>query len=50
MGEKSFKDRTIARVQKILAEYEQVPLKPETEKLIEKVLEEAEEWVKQKEE
>lgn len=49
MGEKSFKERTVARVQKILAEYEQVPLKPETEKLIEKVLEEAEEWVKQKE-
>jgi trimethylamine--corrinoid protein Co-methyltransferase len=50
MGEKSFKDRTVARVQKILADYEPVPLKPETEKLIGKVLEEAEEWVKQKDE
>jgi trimethylamine--corrinoid protein Co-methyltransferase len=49
MGEKSFKDRTIARVQDILANYEHVPLKPETEKLIDQVLEEAEEWVKQKE-
>jgi len=49
MGENSFKDRTVARVQKILAEYEQVPLKPETEKLIDVVLEEAEEWVKQQE-
>jgi len=49
MGEKSFKDRTVARVQKMLAEYEQVPLKPETEKLIDKVLAEAEEWVKQQE-
>lgn len=48
-GEKSFKDRTVARVQNILANYEQVPLKPETEKLIDKVLEEAEEWVKQQE-
>ena len=49
MGEKSFKDRTIARVHKILSEHEAVPLKPETEKLIVKVLEEAEEWVKQQE-
>ncbi len=49
MGGKSFKERTVARVQKILAEHEPVPLKPETEKLIDKVLEEAEEWVKQQE-
>ena len=49
MGEKSFKDRTIAKVNDILATYEQVPLKPETEELIEQVLEEAEEWVKQQE-
>ena len=49
MGEKSFKDRTFARVHKILSEHEPVPLKPETEKLIDKVLEEAEEWVKQQE-
>jgi len=48
-GGKSFKERTVARVQNILANYEQVPLKPETEKLIETVLKEAEEWVKQKE-
>ncbi len=49
MGAKSFKDRTVARVQKILAEHEQVPLKSTTEKLIEKVLAEGEEWVKQQE-
>lgn len=49
MGEKSFKDRTVARVQDILATYEKVPLKSETEKLIETVLKEAEEWVKEKE-
>lgn len=48
-GERSFKDRTNARVQNILAKHEQVPLKPETEKLIDKVLAEAEEWVKQQE-
>lgn len=49
MGEKSFKDRTVAEVQDMLANYEQVPLKPETEELIEKVLAEGEEWVKQQE-
>ncbi len=49
MGAKSFKDRTVARVQKILAEHEQVPLKSTTEELIEKVLAEGEEWVKQQE-
>jgi len=48
-GENSFKDRTNARVKNILANYEQVPLKPETEKLIDEVLAEAEEWVKQQE-
>jgi trimethylamine--corrinoid protein Co-methyltransferase len=50
MGQKSFKDRTIARVQDILATHESVPLKPETEKIIDQVLAEAEEWVKEKEE
>ena len=49
MGKKSFKDRTAARVQDILATFEQVPIKPETEELIKKVLTEAEEWVKEKE-
>jgi len=50
MGGKSFKDRTVARIQDILATHEPVPLKPETEKLINQVLKEAEEWAKQKEE
>jgi len=50
MGEKSFKDRTVAKVQDILASYEQVPLKDKTEKVIEQVLADAEEWVKEKEE
>jgi len=50
MGEKSFKDRTVAKVQDILASYEQVPLKPETEELIEVVLAEGEEWVKEQQE
>ncbi|MFO8035848.1 MAG: trimethylamine methyltransferase family protein [Anaerolineales bacterium] len=49
MGKKSFKDRTVAKVQDILASYEQVPLQEETEKLIEEVLADAEEWVKGKE-
>jgi len=50
MGSKSFKDRTIARVEEILASYEQVPLKDSTEELIEQVLAEGEEWVKEQEE
>jgi hypothetical protein len=37
-------------VQDILATHESVPLKPETEKIIDQVLAEAEEWVKEKEE
>ena len=49
MGGKSFKDRTVAKVQDILATYEQVPLKDSTEELIEVVLAEGEEWVKEKE-
>jgi trimethylamine--corrinoid protein Co-methyltransferase len=49
MGEKSFKDRTIAKVKDILATHEPVPLKPETEEMIETVLAEGEEWVKEQE-
>ncbi len=49
MGGKSFKDRTVARVENMLASYEQIPLKDSTEKLVEKVLAEAEEWVKEQE-
>jgi len=48
-GGKSFKDRTVAKVQDILATYEQVPLKDSTEELIEVVLAEGEDWVKEKE-
>ncbi|HSR33194.1 MAG TPA: trimethylamine methyltransferase family protein [Anaerolineae bacterium] len=46
MGKTSFKDRTVARVQDILATHQPSPIKPETEKVIEKVLAEAEERVK----
>lgn len=49
MGKKSFKDRTIARVQDILATHEPVPLSDKTEEVIEQVLADAEEWVKEKE-
>jgi hypothetical protein len=41
------KDRTVARVQEVLATYKPSPVKPETEKVIEKVLAEAEERVKE---
>jgi trimethylamine--corrinoid protein Co-methyltransferase len=50
MGEKTFKDRTIARVQDILATHEAKPLSDKTEETIEKVLADAEEWVKSQEE
>ncbi|NLF12527.1 MAG: trimethylamine methyltransferase [Anaerolineaceae bacterium] len=46
MGKTTFKDRTVARVQDILATHKPSPIKPETEKVIEKVLAEAEERVK----
>lgn len=45
-GKKTMKDRTYARVQDILATHKPSPIKPETEKVIEKVLAEAEERVK----
>jgi trimethylamine:corrinoid methyltransferase-like protein len=47
MGKKTMKDRTIERVQDILATHKAAPIKPETEKVIEKVLAEAEERVKE---
>jgi trimethylamine--corrinoid protein Co-methyltransferase len=47
MGKTSFKERTVARVQDILATHRPSSLKPETEKVIEKVLAEAEERVKE---
>ncbi len=47
-GKLTMKDRTIARVRDILATHQPSPIKPETEKVIEKVLEEAEERVKDK--
>jgi len=46
MGRTTFKERTIARVRDILASHKPSPIKPETEKVIEKVLAEAEERVK----
>jgi len=46
MGKTSFKDRTVARVQDILATHQPSAIKPETERVIEKVLAEAEERVK----
>jgi trimethylamine--corrinoid protein Co-methyltransferase len=47
MGKTSFKDRTVARVKEILATHEPSAIKPETEKVIAKVLAEAEERVKE---
>jgi trimethylamine--corrinoid protein Co-methyltransferase len=47
-GEKTMKDRTIARVRDILATHQPSEVKPETEEVIEKVLAEAEERVKDK--
>jgi trimethylamine--corrinoid protein Co-methyltransferase len=46
MGKTSFKERTVARVRDILATHQASPIKPETKKVIEKVLAEAEERVK----
>ena len=47
-GRLTMKDRTIARVRDILATHQPSPIKPETEEVIEKVLAEAEERVKDK--
>jgi trimethylamine--corrinoid protein Co-methyltransferase len=47
MGKTSFKERTIARVQDILATHQPSAIKPETEEMIDKVLAEAEERVKE---
>ncbi len=47
-GGLTMKDRTIARVRDILATHSPSPIKPETEKVIEKVLAQAEERVKEK--
>jgi trimethylamine--corrinoid protein Co-methyltransferase len=47
MGRTTMKDRAIARVQDILATHQPSPLKPETEKVVREVLEEAEDRVKQ---
>jgi trimethylamine--corrinoid protein Co-methyltransferase len=47
MGKTSFKERTVARVRDILATHQPSSIKPETEKVIEKVLAEAEERVKE---
>jgi trimethylamine--corrinoid protein Co-methyltransferase len=46
MGKASFKERTVARVRDILATHQASPIKPETQKVIEKVLDEAEERVR----
>ena len=48
MGRLTMKDRTIERVRDILATHEASPIKPETEKVIQQVLAEAEERVKDK--
>jgi trimethylamine--corrinoid protein Co-methyltransferase len=47
MGKTTFKDRTNARVQDILSSHQPAAIKPETEKVIEKVLAEAEDRVKE---
>jgi trimethylamine--corrinoid protein Co-methyltransferase len=47
MGKSTMKDRTVARVHDILASHQPSPVKPETEKVIQKVLEEAEDRVKE---
>jgi trimethylamine--corrinoid protein Co-methyltransferase len=47
MGKMTMKDRTIARVHDILATHQPSPIKPETEKVIQEVLEAAEDRVKQ---
>jgi trimethylamine--corrinoid protein Co-methyltransferase len=45
MGKKTFKDKTVARVHDILAAHQPSSIKPETEKVIQEVLEEAEDRV-----
>ncbi|MBN1659835.1 MAG: trimethylamine methyltransferase family protein [Anaerolineae bacterium] len=47
MGKTTMKDRTVARVRDILASHEPSPIKPETEKTIEKVLAEHEDRVRE---
>jgi trimethylamine--corrinoid protein Co-methyltransferase len=47
MGKQRMRDRVVARVQDILASHQPSPIKPETEKVIQQVLEAAEERVKQ---
>jgi trimethylamine--corrinoid protein Co-methyltransferase len=47
MGKTTLKDRTIARVHDILATHQPSAVKPETEQVIQKVLEEAEDRVKE---
>lgn len=47
MGRMTMKDRTIARVQDILATHQASPIKPETERVIQEVLEAAEDRVKE---
>jgi trimethylamine--corrinoid protein Co-methyltransferase len=47
MGRTTMKDRTVERVRDILATHEASPIKPETEKVIEEVLQEAEDRVKE---
>ena len=47
-GSLTMKDRTIARVRDLLATHKPSPIKPETQKVIEKVLAEAEDRVKDK--
>jgi hypothetical protein len=48
MGKTPMRDRVVERVREILATHEPVPVSPETEKVIEKVLAEAEDRVKEK--
>lgn len=47
MGKQRLSDRVVAKVQDILATHQPSPIKPETEKVIQEVLESAEERVKQ---
>ena len=47
MGRTTMKDRTVARVQDILATHQPSPIKPETEEAIKEALAEAEERVKE---
>jgi trimethylamine--corrinoid protein Co-methyltransferase len=47
MGKTTFKERTVARVHDILVTHQPSPIKPETEEVLEKVLAEAEERVKE---